>query len=399
MVTEILLLRNLSHIFYRALDRLLGVILGPSRSASGFRELNSEASRPVFVEQGADQHDELPPRSTILSIGFLLCLACAYFASLAFLTPEASIEEEKENHLVLTLLRDEKVDDQETSPIEDHCRNQEYAQALELSLQLTGDSLGSVRDVLHRWNESQQKPAWNEVGLLERMAIEGNIDARTLMLRACQGSTGLPNQTKLAAEAGHLDSILAQAVRESREGNLELAANWFYQGALMGSVEAMYRFGECCLYGNGISVTEPQAVRFLDMAASHQHAKAMTLLGICYRDGLGVEPEEVLAAEWFQSAVAAGDLEARFLLGSCYVEGIGFSKNPAAGAEVFLAGARSGSVPCMVAFAKCAENGIGVETDPEGARFWYEKAAAHGDREALAWFRQKKAGEMVNRNL
>lgn len=284
--------------------------------------------------------------------------------------------------------------------IEAKCSVQDFAGALELAFSTTAtDHSVNVGPILQRWNESQQIPTSESIKLIERLAIEGDSNARNLVIRACRGQSRLPGQLELAAEAGHLDSMMALAIRESAKGNFDHAANWFFQGAMLGSVEAMYQFGLCCLDGKGISVAEEQAIRFLDLAASHQHAKAMTLLGICYRDGRGVVAEPTLAVEWFESASLAGDAEGWKHLGDCFQEGFGVAKNLEVAAKSYLAGAEAGCFQSMNAYAKCALSGVGMEADRETAGYWFQKAAQGNVEEAVAWCQRQGAANLEDRKL
>ena len=282
----------------------------------------------------------------------------------------------------------------EAGLIREMCQNHEFGAALRFAMEGTDNSSSrrpsispGMEKVLKAWNESELQPEPEDIALLEILALERNVHARGLMIRATQGRSSLPDQTRLAAREGHLPSVMFMGKTEEKQGNLDEAVRWYFQGAVLGSVDAMYRFGECRLLGKGIDANPQEAVKFLDQAAAEGDARAMDLLGVCYDRGMGVPADQQLATEWFHSAVAAGSVPAYYNLATRYAKGLGVPKNPTVSTELFRTGASLGNAKCMAAFARCLEVGFGVESDFEQATQWYVQSAAKGNEEGITWCR------------
>ncbi len=348
---------------------------------------------PVFARLGAPLERKRPSSLAFAAMGLLWVCATGFFAYAAFYAHREAEAQKME----LAKVEIETAQAQLNERFEvagQRCETSEFGEALRIMLHLAdshpkhrGQIWDRILTILRDWEQSQIKPGIGDVPFLEVLAHEGISDARTLMIRATQGRSGLPNQTRLAANEGHLPSILEMARMEEKRENWEEAVKWFARGAKMGSVEALYRYGECQLLGNGIEPNPAEAVKVLDSAAMKGEARAMDLLGFCYERGLGVPADPQLAAEWFQSAVKAGCIPAYFNLGTRYAQGDGVDRDTGIASDLFQAGAMLGNAKCMTAYARCLEVGLAGEVDAERAAFWYRKAAALGDEDSVAWCR------------
>ncbi len=105
----------------------------------------------------------------------------------------------------------------------------------------------------------------------------------------------------------------------------EKGAQCFKRAADGGDSWAQYEYAECCRLGNGVSVSQDEAIRYYRMAVEHQYpdAAAARQLGHCYARGEGVEQSWEQAAHWYSFATEAEDAEARFHLAQCYEKGLG----------------------------------------------------------------------------
>lgn len=105
----------------------------------------------------------------------------------------------------------------------------------------------------------------------------------------------------------------------------EKGAQCFKRAADGGDSWAQYEYAECCRLGNGVSVSQDEAIRYYRMAVEHQYpdAAAARQLGHCYARGEGVEQSWEQAAHWYSVATEAEDAEARFYLAQCYEKGLG----------------------------------------------------------------------------
>lgn len=105
----------------------------------------------------------------------------------------------------------------------------------------------------------------------------------------------------------------------------EKGAQCFKRAADGGDSWAQYEYAECCRLGNGVSVSQAEAIRYYRMAVEHQYpdAAAARQLGHCYARGEGVSQSWEQAAHWYSFATEAEDAEARFYLAQCYEKGLG----------------------------------------------------------------------------
>ena len=104
----------------------------------------------------------------------------------------------------------------------------------------------------------------------------------------------------------------------------EKGAQCFKRAADGGDSWAQYEYAECCRLGNGVSVSQDEAIRYYRMAVEHQYpdAAAARQLGHCYARGEGVSQSWEQAAHWYSVATEAEDAEARFYLAQCYEKGL-----------------------------------------------------------------------------
>ena len=90
------------------------------------------------------------------------------------------------------------------------------------------------------------------------------------------------------------------------------AAEWFYQAAEKGHVEAQNVIASLLADGIGVVKDEAEAIKWFTIAANNGHARAQSRLGTIYSRGLlGVTKSDVEAEKWYRMAEKNGDLVAR----------------------------------------------------------------------------------------
>lgn len=89
------------------------------------------------------------------------------------------------------------------------------------------------------------------------------------------------------------------------------AAEWYRQGADLGSAEAMFALGRCLANGNGLARDAAAAAEWFQKAAGNGNGDAMLALGRCYASGTGVPKDEALAIRWTWMAAVRNIPEAK----------------------------------------------------------------------------------------
>jgi localization factor PodJL len=208
---------------------------------------------------------------------------------------------------------------------------------------------------------------------------------------AAQPQTEAPaavNQTASAAPA----STLAPAAARATTGLASLLAQ-----ANSGDMKAATLLGLKYADGDGISVNESEAARWLSKAANAGEAVAAYRLGTLYERGRGVTPDARQAMRWYAEAAKHGNRRAMHNLAVGYADGVGGEKNFAEAARWFKAAAELGLTDSQFNIAVLYERGLGVKQSFSEAYKWYAIAAASGDAESKtrvsALANQLKPGE------
>ncbi len=165
--------------------------------------------------------------------------------------------------------------------------------------------------------------------------------------------------SKLHSEKGALSDENFDALREP-----------LTEAARLEVVSAMEILGEL------LRKRDPKAsFEWMNKAAAHGRAHAMTEEGLRYSNGAGVERDFVKAAQWFEKARAAGDVSARTLLAECYLFGKGVTKNESKAIGLLQDAAAAGDRRAMDQLGTCYHKGIGVARDDREAFRFYSAAA------------------------
>ncbi|HEY2011394.1 MAG TPA: hypothetical protein VGH23_20565 [Rhizomicrobium sp.] len=129
---------------------------------------------------------------------------------------------------------------------------------------------------------------------------------------------------------------------------------------------------------NGVSVSPPDAVKFLSQAAEKGQAVAQYRLGTLYERGQGTTADPVKAAHWYEMSANQGNRKAMHNLAVSYASG----KNMAEAARWFAKAAALGLSDSQFNLAVLYERGDGVPQSLLDAYKWYSIAAAAGDSES-----------------
>lgn len=167
------------------------------------------------------------------------------------------------------------------------------------------------------------------------------------------------------------------------EGGLEqssaLAFSWFKKSAETGNSFAMFQVGRMYIDGDGVPENVNEGIAWLKKAADKGEIGAMSLLGVILEKLDDIDLKKV-AVNYYIDAAEGGDLTAINNLGCIFyngMDGIIDVDKPKA-KELFKAAAQRAHVPSMSNLAEVLRD-LGDET---GYRYWYQQAAAKGDKRA-----------------
>jgi TPR repeat protein len=164
-----------------------------------------------------------------------------------------------------------------------------------------------------------------------RKAANQNYSSAQYMLGECyrrgsgvtgNWSTARQWYAKVIENPGSGDWIIGYA----KEGYQECNNGVPYSGNSNYSYNNNINYGEYA--GKTYDVANyADAVKYGELGAAQNDAKAMTILGNCYLEGRGVSEDENKAVSYYQKAVKQKYWEAEFQLGLCYQLGLGVKEN------------------------------------------------------------------------
>lgn len=176
-----------------------------------------------------------------------------------------------------------------------------------------------------------------------------------------------------------------------------LSSAQLFLGKLYSSVEGGGKYAE--------------AVKCYQEAIKQGNSEAMIALAMCYRSGVGVPQSEKIARQWYQEAISSGNEESRKTAQSHlrYMDEKKKETNTLhaaaakgdARAQKYLANhyynndqisiavqwyeraGHGGDVEAQYLAGRCYQEGSGIPRNTAKARYWYSKAAANGDQDAI----------------
>ncbi|HEX3674416.1 MAG TPA: hypothetical protein VHU87_09110 [Rhizomicrobium sp.] len=149
-----------------------------------------------------------------------------------------------------------------------------------------------------------------------------------------------------------------------------------------GSPAAELLLGLAYLDGQGTTVNEAEAARWLERAAIQGDAVAQYRLGTLYERGRGVPVDATKAIQLYAAAAKLGNRKAMHNLAVALAGGNGVKKDLAQAAQWFTRAAGLGLSDSQFNLAVLYERGMGVPQSLTEAYKWYAIAAAQGDAES-----------------
>jgi hypothetical protein len=118
-------------------------------------------------------------------------------------------------------------------------------------------------------------------------------------------------------------------------------------------------------------------------ADSVRQAQSYYRLGVQYKDGNGVTMDYAKAFDYFAKAANLGDAQSIYALGYLHYKGLGCTQDYTLAATLFAQGSSLGKDNSMYFYGLCWRNGYGVAKNEDSAKYWLNKAAANGYKQAV----------------
>lgn len=230
-----------------------------------------------------------------------------------------------------------------------------------------------------------------------------------------------------ASEMGYVQAMVeVGALYASGKGvskDYAEALQWYRKAAALGNAAAMNQIGVMYAGGKGLSHDGGQAFQWCSKAAQLGYPMAMNNLGNLYQDGVGVSQDYSEALKWYHKAAGFDNPFAMNAIGFTYWRGRGVAKNGDEALKWFLkavelrdsTAANNIGMMCVdasdyeravrwlrlaieydeqngLAISNLAyryDNGEGVPKNVEEANQLFRRAAALGDKQAIAALRKR----------
>lgn len=195
------------------------------------------------------------------------------------------------------------------------------------------------------------------------------------------------------------------------EVNPSQAFNCFKQSAILESIDGIYKYATCNMYGYGTPVDISEAITNYKILADKNYPNAWNNLGVCYERlgdstqaffwykkaaeenisasqsnvgmyyyyGSGVEQNYQTAVEWFKKAASQNYPDALNFLGVCYENGNGVEKDNSIAVDYYRRAAELGHPFAQNNYGSCLLNGKGLKEDFQLAFRWFKKSASQGN--------------------
>jgi len=154
------------------------------------------------------------------------------------------------------------------------------------------------------------------------------------------------NKLRSAAIAGDAAAAYEIAVRFAEGRGVpisqEEAARWFERAASRGIAPAQFRYASQLEKGQGVKKDLVMARKLYLAAAAKGNGKAMHNLAVLYAEGVEGKPDYNNAAQWFRKAAQRGIADSQYNLGVLCARGLGTEKNVAESYQWFSLAAAQG---------------------------------------------------------
>lgn len=162
------------------------------------------------------------------------------------------------------------------------------------------------------------------------------------------------------------------------------SAFWFGKGADEGDTECQAVYGMLLMTGNGVARDPVAGVVYLKQASDKGDIVATANLGLSYEIGDGVPQDAVEAARLYRIAADAGNAAGETGLGRYEILGEGVPADPESGIQLMKAASEKGNIYATMAYATALGVGkYGLTADPDEAFRLLTIAANAGNTAAM----------------
>jgi len=152
--------------------------------------------------------------------------------------------------------------------------------------------------------------------------------------------------------------------------------------AIAGNAAAEFEVANRFAEGHGVTQSDGEAVRWLELAAKQGLVPAQFRLGALYEKGIGVKRDLVVARDLYAAAAAKGNAKAMHNLAVLFAEGINGPADYRTAAQWFRKAADRGIADSQYNLAILYARGIGVQQNYAESYKWFALAASKGDSDA-----------------
>jgi TPR repeat protein len=232
-----------------------------------------------------------------------------------------------------------------------------------------GDSCFQLGQML-AGNAENDRQTREAIAWLIKAAEQGNAEA-AYAASVCFASLGDDDCSVWRRKAGELGHLLAQKELGDEYRDMDdhpESLRWYRSAAEQGDAESAYRLGSKLRWGgDGITVDEQEAAKWIIFAADKGYADAYFSAAWILHSGFGVERSDEKSVTLYRLACKAREYMAFNNLGYMYQHGFGVRKNPEKAFANYEKAAQSGITLAKCNLAFCYKNGTGVDIDYDEA--------------------------------
>ncbi|WP_047980600.1 tetratricopeptide repeat protein [Ornithinibacillus contaminans] len=166
--------------------------------------------------------------------------------------------------------------------------------------------------------------------------------------------------------------------------DLEKTYTCYQEAAQKGHPDAINNYADMYLRGEYVEKDEKRALELFTVAAKHGVPEAMYTLGYMYENGVGTATDLEKSKEWFIQSALHGDVFAANRLGHEAIE----NGNGEEAIDWYRMAADREDSYGEFNLGLCYEEGIGTPVNIKKAKYWYQKAALKGDKQARERLKQ-----------
>jgi TPR repeat protein len=159
----------------------------------------------------------------------------------------------------------------------------------------------------------------------------------------------------------------------------EQAGLYLTEAANLGDAEAQFHLGKLHYGGEGVVQHAPEAVKWFQLSAAQDYAKAKYWFAFCLQHGLGIDKDTEKAKSLYQSAADQHLPEAWIQLGHLHAE----RGELQTAFAMYLKAAHLGNEVAQTVVGIMCYSGLGVVKDPTKAVRWLQVAAEKGHPAAI----------------